>query len=67
MTSPPIRVETVPVRRTGRWPVVIAALAVTLVAASILKPWGGAGSDPSDGTLALPSPTAGAADAADNG
>jgi hypothetical protein len=38
MTSPPFRVETVPVRRTGRGPVVIAALAMTLVVASIVKP-----------------------------
>jgi hypothetical protein len=42
MTSPPFRVETVPVRRTGRGPVVIAALAATLVAVSIVKPWSGA-------------------------
>jgi hypothetical protein len=39
MTSPPFRVETVPVRRAGRGPVVIAALAATLVAVSIVKPW----------------------------
>jgi hypothetical protein len=44
MTSPPFRVETVPVRRMGRGPIVIAALAVTLIAASIVKPW--AGTDP---------------------
>jgi hypothetical protein len=42
MTSPPFRVETVPVRRTGRGPLVIAALAATLVAVSIVKPWSGA-------------------------
>ena len=44
MTSPPFRVETVPGRRMGRGPIVIAALAVTLIAASIVKPW--AGTDP---------------------
>ena len=44
MTSTPTRVETVPVRRMGRGPAALAALAVVLVAASILKPW--AGTDP---------------------
>lgn len=56
MTSSPFRVETVPVRRTGRWPVVIAALAVALVVVSIVKPW--SGGDPSRADQAdLPSPS----------
>ena len=44
MTSPPIRVETVRVRSTGRRPMVIAVVVLALVAVSIVKPW--AGPDP---------------------
>ena len=58
MTSPPFRVETVPVRRTGRGPVVIAALAATLVAASIVKPWSGAGPGTTDPSRDFASPAA---------
>lgn len=42
MTSPPIRVETVPVRRAGRWPALLVGLAAVLVGLAIVKPWGGA-------------------------
>lgn len=42
MTSPPFRVETVPVRRGGRLPMAIAGLVVALVAVAIAKPWAGA-------------------------
>jgi hypothetical protein len=58
MTSPPFRVETVPVRRTGRGPVVIAALAVTLVAVSIVKPWSGADPGTADPSRDFASPAA---------
>jgi hypothetical protein len=44
MTSPPFRVETVPVRRAGRLPTTVAALTVVMVVLSILKPW--VGTDP---------------------
>lgn len=54
MTSPPIRVETVRVRNTGRRPMIAAALAVTLVAVSIVKPW--AGGDPAQPGPAPASP-----------
>ena len=42
MTSPPISVETVPVRRAGRWPALLVGLAGVLVGLAIVKPWGGA-------------------------
>jgi hypothetical protein len=58
MTSPPFRVETVPVRRTGRGPVVIAALAATLVAVSIVKPWSGADPGTADPSRDFASPAA---------
>jgi hypothetical protein len=56
MTSPPFRVETVPVRRTGRGPVVIAAIAATLVAVSIVKPWSGADPGTADPSRDFASP-----------
>jgi hypothetical protein len=58
MTSPPFRVETVPVRRTGRGPVLIAALAATLVAVSIVKPWSGADPGTADPSRDFASPAA---------
>jgi hypothetical protein len=58
MTSPPFRVETVPVRRTGRGPVVIAALAATLVAVSIVKPWSGVDPGTADPSRDFASPAA---------
>ena len=58
MTSPPFRVETVPVRRTGRGPVVIAALAATLVAVSIVKPWSGTDPGTADPSRDFASPAA---------
>jgi hypothetical protein len=57
MTSPPFRVETVPVRRTGRGPVV-AALVLTLVAVSIVKPWSGADPGTADPSRDFASPGA---------
>ena len=41
MTSPPFRVETVPVRRASRLPMAGVALAVVMVVLSIVKPWVG--------------------------
>jgi hypothetical protein len=41
MTSPPFRVETVPVRRASRLPTAVAALAVVMVVVAIVKPWDG--------------------------
>lgn len=65
MTSPPFRVEIVPVRRTGRGPVVIAALAATLVAVSIVKPWSGGDPGTADPSrdFASPAPLALSAEA----
>ncbi len=62
MTSPPYRVETVPVRRMGRGPVTLAALAVTLVAVAILKPWAGPDPGAADRSRDLSSPAAVAVD-----
>ena len=42
MTSPPIRVETVPVRRAGPLPALLVGLAAVLVGLAIVKPWGSA-------------------------
>ena len=56
MTSPPIRVETVPVRRAGRWPALLVGMAAVLVGLAIVKPWGGAGIGRTD--LVAPSPLA---------
>lgn len=64
MTSPPTRVETVPVRRMGRGPVALAALTVTLVAVSIVKPWAGADPGAAEQTRDLSSPAAVAVKAA---
>lgn len=41
MTSPQLRVETVPVRRASRLPTAVTALAVVMVGVSIVKPWAG--------------------------
>jgi hypothetical protein len=54
MTSPPVRVETVRVRHAGRGPVAVAALVVTLVAVSIVKPWAGPGPAQLDAESASP-------------
>lgn len=64
MTSPPNRVETVPVRRMGRGPVALAALAMTLVAVSIVKPWAGADPGAAEQSRDLSSPAAVAVKAA---
>ncbi len=65
MTSPPFRVETVPVRRSGRGPIIVGALAVTLVAISIVKPWAGP-APPAEAAFALQSPGTVAISAADS-
>jgi len=54
MTSPPFRVETVPVRRASRLPMAVIALAAVMVVASIVKPW--AGSDQTQLDRVPPSP-----------
>jgi len=56
MTSPPSRVETVRVRRTGRRPLAIAVLVMALVAVSIVKPWAGAGRAEPNPAPASPKP-----------
>jgi len=54
MTSPPFRVETVPVRRPSRLPMAVIALAAVMVVVSIVKPW--AGSDQTQLDRVPPSP-----------
>jgi len=41
MTSPPFRIETVPVRRASRLPTAVAALSVAMVVLAIVQPWDG--------------------------
>jgi len=56
ITSPPFRVETIRVRHAGRRPMMVAALAVALVAVSIIKPWAGTGQAQPDPSRASPIP-----------